>query len=84
MPKGWFNPVISVGFTGIPSVVYLPTPSMVVINKSEPDIAMSLGLITPEISAGFIGTPAVVYLPTVSDPEFATNKSEPDTAMPIG
>jgi hypothetical protein len=41
-------------------------------------------LITPEISTGFIGIPEVVYLPIVLDPEFATKKYEPDTAMPIG
>ena len=46
---------------------------------------MLLGSFNPEISVGFTGTPEVVYSPIVPLPfAFATNRSEPDSAMPDG
>ena len=45
---------------------------------------MPVGLFNPETRAAFTVAPEVVYSPIVPAPEFATNRSEPDTAMPAG
>ena len=45
---------------------------------------MSNGEFNPEISEAFTVAPEVVYSPIVPLPSFATNRFDPDTAMPIG
>ena len=39
---------------------------------------------SPEISAAFTVAPEVVYAPIVASVSLATNRSEPETAMPTG
>src|SRR5438067_11766717 len=88
MPCGLSNPETS-AFTVAPDVVYLPIvptpPKRFVTYKNSPDTAMRTGEFSPEISAGFTMAPEVVYLPIVFREEVSvTNKSCPDTAMPLG
>jgi hypothetical protein len=45
---------------------------------------MPSGTFNPEISAAFTKTPEVVYSLIVPDDPFATNRSEPDTAIAFG
>ena len=46
--------------------------------------ATSYGAFSPEIRAWFTVAPAVVYSPIVPVPASATNRFEPETAMPFG
>ena len=45
---------------------------------------MPAGSFSPEISAAFTVAPEVVYSPIVPAISFATNRSEPDSAMSLG
>ena len=45
---------------------------------------MGQGALNPEISEAFTVAPEVVYSPTVLPPLFATNRSDPETAIPRG
>ena len=48
------------------------------------ETATPRGVLNPEISEAFTVAPEVVYSPIVPLPEFATNRSDPETAMPSG
>src|SRR5579862_8930282 len=97
IPCGLFNPVISAAFIGAPVMAsYSPIvfPVLFATNRWEPDSAIPTGQLNPETSAALIGTPVVAsYSPIVPIPHvgpgipeqaFATNRFEPDCAMPSG
>jgi len=87
MSAGPFNPETSAAFTVAPDVVYSPIVLALLFatKTSDPDTATPTAPFDPEISDEFTIAPEVVHSPTMLVPTLlATNKFEPDIAMPHG
>jgi hypothetical protein len=62
----------------------VPMRAMVAGSGVEVTVTIAKGTSNPEISEAFTVAPEVVYSPIVLLFRFETNRSDPDTAIPIG